>query len=51
MAKSYAEKIIEIQGTAEGAAFSLTELNTLIELGQKGIRELSATQEMAFQAA
>ena len=46
-----AEKIIEIQGTAEGAAFSLTELNTLIELGQKGIRELSATQEMAFQAA
>ena len=46
-----ADKIIEIQGTAEGAAFSLTELNTLIELGQKGIRELSATQEMAFQAA
>lgn len=46
-----AEKIIEIQGTAEGAAFSVAELAQLIELGQKGIRELSDLQEKAFQAA
>lgn len=45
------EKIIEIQGTAEGAAFSLDELNTLIGLGQKGIRELSEIQKKAFESA
>lgn len=46
-----ADKIIEIQGTAEGAAFSLDELQTFIALGQKGIRELTDWQEQAFQAA
>ncbi|XXQ69461.1 ribonuclease PH [Neisseriaceae bacterium B1] len=46
-----AEKIIEIQGTAEGAAFDFAELNALMQLGQKGIRELTAVQEEAFQAA
>lgn len=46
-----ADKIIEIQGTAEGAAFSLDELQTLITLGQKGIHELTDWQEQAFQAA
>lgn len=46
-----AEKIIEIQGTAEGAAFSVAELAELIALGQKGIRELTDLQEKAFQAA
>ena len=46
-----ADKIIEIQGTAEGATFSLDELQTLIALGQKGIRELTDWQEQAFQAA
>lgn len=46
-----AEKIIEIQGTAEGAAFSLDELNTLITLGQKGIRELNEIQKTAFESA
>lgn len=45
------EKIIEIQGTAEGAAFSLDELNTLITLGQKGIRELNEIQKTAFESA
>lgn len=45
------EKIIEIQGTAEGAAFSLDELNTLITLGQKGIRELNEIQKKAFESA
>ena len=46
-----AEKIIEIQGTAESAAFSLDELQQLIALGQKGIHELTNWQEQAFQAA
>lgn len=46
-----AEKIIEIQGTAEGAAFGLDELQTLIALAQKGIGELTQSQEQAFQAA
>lgn len=46
-----AEKIIEIQGTAEGAAFGIDELQTLITLGQKGIQELTNLQEQAFQAA
>ena len=46
-----ADKIIEIQGTAEGATFSLDELQTLIALGQKGIRELTDRQKQAFQAA
>lgn len=46
-----AEKIIEIQGTAEGKPFSIEELNTLITLAQKGIRELADKQQKAFQAA
>ncbi|MDK4650673.1 ribonuclease PH [Kingella kingae] len=46
-----AEKIIEIQGTAEGAAFGLDELQQLIALGQKGIRELTEWQEKVVQAA
>ena len=46
-----AEKIIEIQGTAEGAAFGTDELMQLIALAQKGIRELSALQKQALQAA
>ncbi len=46
-----AEKIIEIQGTAEGAAFGLDELQQLIALGQKGIRELTEWQGKAVQAA
>jgi tRNA nucleotidyltransferase len=45
------EKIIEIQGTAEGAAFGTDELMQLIALAQKGIRELSALQKQALQAA
>lgn len=46
-----AEKIIEIQGTAEGAAFDITELNTLIALGQQGIQTLTEKQNAAFAAA
>ena len=36
--------IIEVQGTAEGAPFSRTELEALLDLAQAGIEELSALQ-------
>lgn len=35
---------IEVQGTAEGAAFSRTELDALLGLAEKGIREIIALQ-------
>lgn len=41
-------KIIEIQGTAEGAPFSFDELNALMQLAAKGIAELSALQRQAL---
>ena len=46
-----ADKIIEIQGTAEGAAFGMDELQQLVALGQKGIRELAELQRQVVQAA
>jgi ribonuclease PH len=39
---------VEVQGTAEGAAFSREEMNTLLELADKGIRELVAAQRQAL---
>ena len=42
-------KIIEIQGTAEGAPFSLDELGKLIALAQKGIAELVRHQQNALK--
>ena len=44
-------KIIEIQGTAEGAPFDLAELNTLIGLGEQGIRTLMQHQQQALHSA
>ncbi|MDO4693088.1 MAG: ribonuclease PH [Eikenella sp.] len=44
-------KIIEIQGTAEGAPFSAEELTRLLALGQKGIAELAACQQAALRQA
>ncbi len=41
-------KIIEIQGTAEGAPFSVAELGELIRLGQKGVAELVRHQQQAL---
>lgn len=43
--------IIEIQGTAEGAAFSPAALTQLLALGQKGIAELLQHQQAAIAAA
>ena len=39
---------IELQGTAEGHAFRRDELDRLIELAEKGIRELMASQREAL---
>ena len=39
---------VELQGTAEGAAFSRAEMNALLDLADKGIRELLAAQRQAL---
>jgi ribonuclease PH len=38
-------KFVEVQGTAEGVAFSRSELDSLIDLAEKGINEIVALQE------
>jgi ribonuclease PH len=39
---------VEVQGTAEGAAFSRAEMDALLGLADKGIRELVAAQRAAL---
>src|SRR5438874_848828 len=39
---------VEVQGTAEGAAFGRAQLDELISLGERGIRELIAAQRRAL---
>jgi len=39
---------VEVQGTAEGVAFSRVEMNQLLDLADKGIRELVALQRQAL---
>ena len=39
---------VELQGTAEGAAFSRAEMDALLSLADKGIRELVAAQRKAL---
>ncbi|MTI46690.1 ribonuclease PH [Sporosalibacterium faouarense] len=41
-------EFVEIQGTGEEAPFSMTELNKLLELAQKGINDLIAGQKEAL---
>jgi ribonuclease PH len=41
--------MIEVQGTAEGAAFSRTELNALLDLAEQGIKELTQLQIDSFK--
>ena len=41
-------RFVEVQGTAEGAAFSREEMDRLLELGAKGTRELIAAQAQAL---
>ena len=42
------EEFVEIQGTAEGEAFSRQELDSLLALAQKGIKEIIAIQKASF---
>jgi ribonuclease PH len=42
---------VEVQGTAEGAAFSRAEMDQLLNLADLGIRQLVAAQRTALQAA
>ena len=41
---------VEVQGTAEGAAFSREEMGVLLQLADKGIRELVSAQREALGA-
>jgi ribonuclease PH len=40
---------VEIQGTAEGAAFTKTEMNALLDIAQIGIQELIGHQQKALE--
>ena len=40
--------LVEVQGTAEGAPFSLKEMDAMLALADKGIRELVAAQKSAL---
>ena len=42
-------QFIEVQGTAEGHAFSSDELNSMLALAQKGISELFDHQKKALE--
>ena len=42
---------VEVQGTAEGAPFSRAEMDQLLALAEKGIRELNAAQKAALGVA
>ena len=41
--------LVEVQGTAEGAAFSRREMNALLDLAEQGIRDLVTAQQRAVQ--
>jgi len=43
--------MVEVQGTAEGAPFTRTELNALLDLAQSGIRSLIDKQKAALEIA
>ncbi len=42
---------VEVQGTAEGEPFSRAEMDTLLALADKGIRDLNALQKLALGVA
>ena len=46
-----AGRLVEVQGTAEQGAFERKELDLMLDLGEKGIRELTAAQQRALGAA
>ena len=48
VAMTGAGNFVEIQGTAEGKPYSRAELNTLLDLAEKGNRELQRIQKEAL---
>ncbi len=44
-------KLVEVQGTGEGAAFSRAELNRLVDLGEAGVTDLMEAQRTALGEA
>ncbi|MEJ6952555.1 ribonuclease PH [Natronospora cellulosivora (SeqCode)] len=42
-------KMIEVQGTAEKAPFTREEMNTFIDLAEKGIKDLVSIQKLALE--
>jgi ribonuclease PH len=42
-------RLIEVQGTAEGEPFSITEMNKLIELAKKGVKNISVIQKKVLK--
>lgn len=42
------EKLIEVQGTAEGEPFSITQMNNLVDLAKKGMKDIFASQKKAL---
>jgi ribonuclease PH len=46
-----AGRFVEVQGTAEGMAFSRSELDTLLGLAEGGIKELSGMQAAVLAEA
>ena len=43
-------KLVEVQGTAEDGVFDRSELDLLLDLGSKGIGELTALQDQVLGA-
>ena len=43
-------KFVEVQGTAEGAAFDRAELDALLALGEKGCADLTRLQAEALSS-
>ena len=41
-------KLVEIQGTAEGEAFTERELSSMMELGKSGLKKLVLLQKRAL---
>jgi ribonuclease PH len=46
-----AGRLVEVQGTAEGTPFTRQQMDSLLDLAAKGIREVSALQKQALESA
>ena len=44
-------QLLEIQGTAEGAPFSRTQLGALLDLAESGLQQLLESQRQALEQA